>query len=515
VRAPAEFSINFYRLGWYGGTGGRLMTVATGLAEAHQPACEWQDGGTVDGYVTCRNWRRSYSLAVPDNWISGIYLAAIRSKASSVDNPRTVRTFAHDVFFVVREDQRRADFIYQQAVATEQAYNSYAYGPGLYDSQTIAGHTVPIAKASFERPFDALDNLQFYRFELPFVMWLERNGYDVLYSTDIDTHERQQPLKSQYKSFLTSGHSEYWTKQMYDTVERARDGGLHLGFFSGNTLYWQMRLEEDRARPGDATHDSPDRVMVVYRHAGPPDASGLGDPNPDPALQTTNWRAFPVMRDEETLVGVHFAHPGRCEEHVASWAGFGRPPESGRPQTGPPLRADPQALTVADSGSWVYQGTGLLSGDEIPHVYGQEADSFESTNPLQPCGRGPQEPPARPPAYRVGTFSVLASSAFSAAHVSAGGVELIASHSPVNSVVYQACSGAWVFAAGDIMWANALGPSLILGKDYSSTQIQQMTRSVLDVFAGRAAPPAGSSGPCVPSYQPVAQTALTTLLDGD
>src|SRR5262245_48375433 len=218
VRAPAEFNINFYRLGWYGGTGGRLMKVATGRAEPNQPACEWQDGGTVDGYVTCRNWRRSYSLAVPGNWISGIYLAAIRSQVISADNPRSARTYAHDVFFVVREDQRRADFIYQQAVATEQAYNGYSYGPGLYDLQTIAGHTVPVAKASFERPFDALDNLQFYRFELPFVTWLERNGYDVVYSTDIDTQERQQPLKSQYKAFLTSGHSEYWTKQMYHAV---------------------------------------------------------------------------------------------------------------------------------------------------------------------------------------------------------------------------------------------------------------------------------------------------------
>jgi hypothetical protein len=92
---------------------------------------------------------------------------------------------------------------------------------------------------------------------------------------------------------------------------------------------------------------------------------------------------------------------------------------------------------------------------------------------------------------------------------------MIPTRLPVNSVVYQACSGAWVFGAGDIMWADALGPSLILGKDYSSTQIQQITQNVLDVFAERTAPPAGSSGPCVPSFQPVAQTVLTTLLAGD
>jgi N,N-dimethylformamidase beta subunit-like protein len=191
------------------------------------------------------------------------------------------------------------------------------------------------------------------------------------------------------------------------------------------------------------------------------------------------------------------------------------PPEIGRRQTTPSLQADPQPLRVADGENWVYQGTGLKSGDEIPHVYGQEADSFERAVPLQPCGRGPQEPPARPPAYRAGTFSVLATSAFSAAQVSADRVELIPTHLPVNSVVYQACSGAWVFAAGDIMWGDTLGPALILGKDYSSPQMQQITRNVLDVFATRAVAPSDPSAACVPSFQPVAQTALATLLDGE
>jgi len=75
----------------------------------------------------------------------------------------------------------------------------------------------------------------------------------------------------------------------------------------------------------------------------------------------------------------------------------------------------------------------------------------------------------------------------------------------VNSVLYQACSGAWVFGAGDIMWANTLAPSLILSQDYSSAQLQQLSRNILDVFASRKT--VASGGDCVASF-------ATQLSDG-
>jgi len=79
--------------------------------------------------------------------------------------------------------------------------------------------------------------------------------------------------------------------------------------------------------------------------------------------------------------------------------------------------------------------------------------------------------------------------------------------------VYQACSGAWVFGAGDIMWANALGPSFILGKDYASAYIQQITSNVLDVFAGRKPPPPASTGACVSSFPAGLLSVLPNLLE--
>ena len=42
------------------------------------------------------------------------------------------------------------------------------------------------------------------------VRWLERNGYDVTYSTDIDTHSRADFWEG-HRAWLSVGHDEYWS----------------------------------------------------------------------------------------------------------------------------------------------------------------------------------------------------------------------------------------------------------------------------------------------------------------
>ena len=87
---------------------------------------------------------------------------------------------------------------------TYQAYNNYPNdrrtGKSLYPFNSFGALTVygdPRAvKVSFDRPY-ALYSLdtdnghgsgQFLVWELRFVSWLERSGYNVAYSTDVDTH---------------------------------------------------------------------------------------------------------------------------------------------------------------------------------------------------------------------------------------------------------------------------------------------------------------------------------------
>src|SRR5439155_313244 len=77
-------------------------------------------------------------------------------------------------------------------------------------------------------------------------------------STDVDTHANGTELL-RHKAFLVVGHDEYWSKEMRDAVEFARDSGVNLALFAANTSYTQIRYESSSA-------GVPNRVVVEYRN---------------------------------------------------------------------------------------------------------------------------------------------------------------------------------------------------------------------------------------------------------
>src|SRR5262245_65874046 len=83
--------------------------------------------------------------------------------------------------------------------------------------------------------------------------WLEKEGYDVTYISNVDTHADGLGLLRS-KVFLSVGHDEYWTKEMFANVTQARDAGVNLAFLSGNSVSGQVEL-----RP--STDGRPNRVM--------------------------------------------------------------------------------------------------------------------------------------------------------------------------------------------------------------------------------------------------------------
>ena len=74
------------------------------------------------------------------------------------------------------------------------------------------------------------------------VRFLEANGYDVSYTTGVDT-ERRGNLITNHKTFLSVGHDEYWSGGQRANVEAARAAGVNLAFFSGNEVFWKTRWE--------------------------------------------------------------------------------------------------------------------------------------------------------------------------------------------------------------------------------------------------------------------------------
>ena len=161
----------------------------------------------------------------------------------------------------------RSDLLFQTSDTTWQAYNQYG-GYSLYGGPS--GHA---RKVSYNRPFNTRtveDEDWLFNAEFPMLRWLERNGYDVSYFTDVDSDRIGSEIL-EHEVFMSVGHDEYWSAGQRDNVEAARDAGVDLAFFSGNEVYWKTRWEDS----ADGT-DTPYRTLVAYKE-GDSAPSGSGE----------------------------------------------------------------------------------------------------------------------------------------------------------------------------------------------------------------------------------------------
>jgi hypothetical protein len=418
VNPAQNYTIDIYRMGWYGGLGARHRLRLGPLNGTQQPPCT-PDPNT--GMIAC-NWAPAYTLTVPSDWTSGIYTAKLTNDQG----------YHNYVMFVVR-DGRPAAFLHQSPVTTDHAYNNYPddlrTGKSLYNYNSYGPNTAATrqpgqpedpgepraVKVSFDRPLPGSGfSTSLQNWELSLVRWIERSGYDVTYSTNLDTHTNGSELLN-HKAFFSVPHDEYWSKEMFDAVEFARDSGVHLAFFGANSAYTQVRFEPSAA-------GVPNRVMVCYRYPF------LDPANPGPTT-TTEFRKPPVHRPEQTLSGIMYSDTLPNTDYV-----------------------------VSNSGHWVYAGTGFEDGDKVTGIVGYEADAFF------PNFAAPNS----------ANHTLLSQSPFTDGNGATRNL---------HSSIYQAPSGAWVFASGTMSWSWALdsipGP---LGTGRVDARIQRATANILNRF---------------------------------
>ena len=247
----ADYRLDVYRMGYYGGSGARRVATVQPSATLPQtqPDCLTQP---TTGLVDCGNWAVSASWAVPANAVSGIYFARLVREAGG--------TGASHVMFVVRDDDSGSDLLFQTSDTTWQAYNRYG-GNSLYTGGpgTNPGRAY---KVSYNRPFTTREYAPedwVFNAEYPMVRWLERNGYDMSYATGIDSDRSGAELR-EHDSFLSVGHDEYWSGPQRANVEAARNAGVNLAFFSGNEMFWKTRWEA--SIDGSSTDR---RTLVSYK----------------------------------------------------------------------------------------------------------------------------------------------------------------------------------------------------------------------------------------------------------
>jgi hypothetical protein len=281
----ASYRLDIYRMGFYGGSGARKVATVNVNTRTNQPACLTQSS---TGLVDCGNWTQTASWAVPSTAVSGVYFAKLVSG-----------TAASHIVFVVRDDASTSDMLFQTSDTTWQAYNDYG-GNSLYEGSP-AGRAY---KVSYNRPFDTNAETPedfVWTAEYPMIRFLEANGYDVSYTSGIDS-ERRGNLIRNHRTFLSVGHDEYWSGGQRANVESARDAGVNLAFFSGNEVFWKTRWENSLASAGNTPH----RTLVTYKET-------LANDDIDPTTTWTGtWRdpRFSPPKDggrpENSLTGTIF-----------------------------------------------------------------------------------------------------------------------------------------------------------------------------------------------------------------
>ncbi|MGO8904465.1 MAG: N,N-dimethylformamidase beta subunit family domain-containing protein [Solirubrobacteraceae bacterium] len=419
VNAPGarQVSVQVYRMGWYGGAGGRLVLQSRPLPAIAQPPCTHS---FQTGLTQCR-WHATLSFAIPQSLPSGVYIV----KLNASDGAQS------DCLFVVRSS-RPTPLLVEIPTASYEAYNAWG-GDSLYP-----GGTKPVAvtgtsqgvEVSYDRPYESQTGAgQFFIREVSMVRFLERYGYPVSYTT-IESIDDDPAQVAGVRALMDVGHSEYWSAGDEQAFLRAREKGTSLIFISSDTMAWRVRFEPAGAASSQA--GEPDHVIVAYKEAVARD--------PDRAQPSG---LFPL--GGAPLVGSAYngcitprvEHPGPPVYRYYAW----KPSPSMTP-------------------SWLFAGSGVTASTSIPGIVGYELDQRTSASPPGtlvagegagvPCMSEDEPSPVR------GTVA--------------------------QTTIYEAPSGALVFATGTLGWEYGLSPVPQASPDAPSgpdPRVVAMTRNVL------------------------------------
>jgi hypothetical protein len=302
-------------------------------------------------------WDVSVEVPIGRDWRSGFHLVTLTAHGAPAD-----RAIGH-AGFVVRAGEQRARALFVLATNTWNAYNDWG-GRSLYTGGHEVSFERPWGRGMLVRPETERDDrkarprlpgeepdvdgmiYQAYRFEhgypgymgsagwftydRRFAEWAERAGFELDYATSADL-ERVDGLLDGYALAIGAGHDEYWSAAGRDAIESFVAAGGNYASFSGNTMFWQVRL----------TRDGGSMVCHKYR-------AHLDDPvmATDPSAMTGMWSDPTVGRPERAFLGAASMYGLYSRFGMATARGVA-------------------GFVVYRDDHWLLEGTGLRYGDVL------------------------------------------------------------------------------------------------------------------------------------------------------
>jgi methionine-rich copper-binding protein CopC len=472
IKSPASsYKIDIYRMGYYDGNGARLVTSLTPniSVSQNQPACSTN---TVTGLVDCGNWGVSATWNVPMSVVSGVFFARIYRTDGT--------TGANQIPFVVTNNASHSKIVFMASDETWQAYNDWG-GYNLYHGNATGspwccdwqnpGRAVQV---SYNRPFATRADTPFgqdffFYAEFPMIQFLEKNGYDVSYVSQIDVAQSgAATMLEQHKVFVNAGHSEYWDAADRANVTAARNAGVNLAFFTGNTMWWKTRWASSQYGSENF------RTLVSYKESLD---SAQTDPA-DPPTWTGAWR------------DPRFSPPADAQPENAL---------TGQLWT---VNCCSYADTVPSAYSKLrlWRNTavaGLGSGQTYtmpPETLGYEWDS-DVDNGFRPAGEIDMSRTCQSNVSQV-LYTVTE--------------ELVSGNTCNSLTLYRAASGALVFNAGTVQWAWGLSSNH--DGDSQNPPDPAMQQATVNLLADMGAQPATPEASLTPAAASTDRTAPASTI---
>jgi N,N-dimethylformamidase beta subunit-like protein/uncharacterized protein DUF4082/Big-like domain-containing protein len=458
VKTNAQaYHLDIYRLGYYGGSGARLITTVTPSAQLPQtqPACL---SDPTTGLVDCGNWAVSAQWNVPADAVSGIYIAKL---------VRDDTGGASHMVFIVRDDGGHSDLLFQTSDTTWQAYNEYG-GNSLYKGSPASR----AYKVSYNRPFTTRQYASpswLFEDEYPMVRWLERNGYDVSYTTGVDT-ARRGPELLEHKVFMSVGHDEYWSGEQRANVEAARAAGVNLAFLSGNEVFWKTRWE-----PSTDSSATPYRTLVCYKETA---AGAKIDPTP---TWTGTWRDGRLSPPSDG---------GRPENAL-----------TGTLSTVNAYRQDPMTVSASEGDLRFWRNTSVanlapgatatIAAGILGHEWDEDVD-----NGFRPAG----------------LFDLSSSTISVDKHLIDQGNTYVPGTATHHLTLYRAASGALVFSAGTAQWSWLLDNQHTVFSGTAPAPDTRIQQATVNQLADMGVQPGSLDPALVPATASTDTTAPTSQI---
>jgi hypothetical protein len=335
-------------------------------------------------------WPANVKLPTQASWGSGIYIAELAAFASESSTLAVTTTW---VMFVLKNPapQPGARMLYKWNINTIQAYSlalyPYVVAPGFpsngtpiypYDNDLYGNPAPPPgasagttnAQVTLLRPTGQMLAVKGTNFDFPLVMWLNAQGIEVDYCTDVDVElDTELTMLANYPAVIFRGHDEYLGSATYENLTNYRNAGGNIVFLSGNTCCWRVWYGSDvNGVPTSFTCDK--GPASIHLDVNGPDAWWKLQPN-DSALVGAGSRNAAITGAAPTP----FYAPGT--RNLLPSSGF----------------------TVSNADHWIYSGSGVKNGSvigneppfgppagAIENLIGYESNGVAVDASLQPTG---------------------------------------------------------------------------------------------------------------------------------